>query len=103
MVITGIGLGGMGAFAAFGNLAQNRYSDLRTACGVNPCDPSLNPQIDEGATYQLYANVGLGVGLASLAAGITMIIVGGPTEREVPVVAAMVTDRSAGLIVTGRF
>ncbi len=103
VVVAGVGLGGMGAFAAFGNLAQARYNALRDACGVNPCDPSINDQIDEGASYQRYANIGLGVGLTSLAAGITMIIVGGPTEREVPVVAVHVTDRSSGLTVSGRF
>lgn len=103
IVVSGIGLAGIGTFIVFGNLAQNRYNDLRTFCGNAPCDPALGSQIDEGASYQTYANIGFGVGLTAIAAGVTMMIAGGPTEREVPVASVAITEHSAALTFSGRF
>ncbi|MDP3279007.1 MAG: hypothetical protein Q8Q09_27690 [Deltaproteobacteria bacterium] len=84
VVVAAVGLGGLGAFVAFGSLAQSRFNDLRTVCGGMPCGSEWTAQIDEGAQYQTFANVGLVVGGLALVGGTVMILVGGATERMVP-------------------
>jgi hypothetical protein len=70
-VAGGIGLAGFVTFAVFGALAGSTYSDLKGAC-PHGCPAGKQGEIDSGITQQTVANVGLGVGIAGLAAGTTL-------------------------------
>jgi len=82
VVVSALGLGGLVTFGYFGSLAQNRYTDLQTACVLGPCIPELQSQVDEGERYGTIANVTLVVGIVAVGAGITMIAAGGPVSVE---------------------
>lgn len=106
-VVGGLGIIGVGAFALFGNFAGTRFDEVRRLCGGRRCaDRSQESAIDEGETWQLAANVSLGVGVGLVLTGAIMIAVGGPrvtleeeeerrTARLTPFLD--VTQRSAGV------
>ncbi|MBI4699887.1 MAG: CDC27 family protein [Deltaproteobacteria bacterium] len=76
-VAAGVGVLGMGAFAVAGLMANSRFAEIERECGGKQCtDPAYATRIDEGETLDAIANAGLGVGLAGLAAGGTMILIG---------------------------
>lgn len=78
-VVGGLGVLGVGAFVLFGNFASTRYDEVSLACGGRRCATRTQESaIDEGETWQLAANVSLGVGVGLLVTGAIMIAVGGP-------------------------
>jgi hypothetical protein len=88
-VAGGIGLAGGGAFAAFGILSTNHYNDLEDACAEDgSCPTDSQKDIDNGKQYQLFANIGLGVGIAGVATSALLFILDakgkkGPVEVNV--------------------
>jgi hypothetical protein len=78
-VAGGIGAAGLITFTVSGLLSNATYNDLKNACSPGPgCPPGKQGEIDRGVTEQTVANVGLGVGLAGLAAGVTMFLLSRP-------------------------
>jgi hypothetical protein len=70
-VAGGLGVAGFATFAVFGLMSNSNYSDLQSACHPG-CPASKSSEIDNGKTYQLVANIGLGVGIVGVAAGATL-------------------------------
>lgn len=81
--VLGLGLVGMGLFA-FGGLQGNaRFATLEKECGTSRCtDPKYADLIESGKTFDLVANIGLGVGAAGLMAGTIMVVTGGVSKPK---------------------
>ena len=80
-VVAGVGVAGMTLFAVFGSLSNSRFAEVEEECITAPCsDPKYTDLIEEGETWDLVANIGLGVGAAGLVAGAAMIIFGWPYD-----------------------
>ncbi|HVY44871.1 MAG TPA: hypothetical protein VHB21_03290, partial [Minicystis sp.] len=78
-VVAALGVGGAATFAIAGSMANGRFSDIQKQCGTARCtDPSLHGTIAGGRTLDVVADVGLGVGIAGIAAAVPMILFGGP-------------------------
>lgn len=69
----GVGVVGLGAFAAFGLMSQSKYDDLKDKC-ANGCPPGSQDDIDSGKQQQTFANIGLIVGAVGVAAGATLFV-----------------------------
>ncbi|NUO52796.1 MAG: hypothetical protein HOV80_28455 [Polyangiaceae bacterium] len=105
IVATSLGVGAFGAFAATAVLSDQRFSTLEDECGGARCtNPKYADVVDEGKTFELVANVTVVVGAVLVAAGVPMIIWGGPSEVE-PSASAMLTPVPGGgaVSVFGRF
>ncbi|MEZ4308674.1 MAG: hypothetical protein R3F14_11570 [Polyangiaceae bacterium] len=74
----GVGVAGFAMFAISGGLASATYDSLDQKCtagsGTRTCPADAQSQIDEGKTQKDLANVGLVIGAAGLAAGVTMFV-----------------------------
>lgn len=70
----GVGLLGVAGFATFGTLSANRYSDLEEDCPGGICPSSSQEDIESGKQMQLFANVGLGVGVAGIATSVVLFV-----------------------------
>ncbi|NUP10924.1 MAG: hypothetical protein HOW73_33175 [Polyangiaceae bacterium] len=82
-VVGGVGIAGLATFGAMAGLALDRKNTLDEACGGTHCPPGeYDDVIDEGRTFQLAANVSLGVGAGLLAGSIFMIAFGGPKDAD---------------------
>lgn len=85
-------LGGVGAASLIGagvfyGLRASTLSDLDASCSARvDCDPSKRDLADRGRTYTIAGNVLLGVGVASIAAAVTIVVLT-PSKRPVAVVA----------------
>jgi hypothetical protein len=77
-VAGGVGVVGVATFAVFGAMAHSTYDDLNTACKGGPCPPSKADEISSGKTKQTIANVGLAVGVAGVATGVTLFVLSMP-------------------------
>jgi hypothetical protein len=98
-VTLGIGAAGMATFATAGVMANNRYDAINAACGGKHCtDPSFASQIDGGRRLDIIADVGLGVGIAGIAAGTLLAVLGGPKAAPANV-TAWAASRGGGLAV----
>jgi hypothetical protein len=73
-VAGGVGVVGFGLFAAFGVMSNSDYNDLQSTCVKGHCPPGKAGEINDGKTYQTLADVGLGVGIAGIAAGATLFV-----------------------------
>jgi hypothetical protein len=73
-VAGGVGVVGLGLFTAFGLMSNSDFNDLKSACVAGHCPPSKSGEISDGKTFQTVANVGLGVGIAGVAAGATLFV-----------------------------
>ena len=110
-VVGGLGVLGVGAFALFGSFASTRFDEVSLACRNTRCQNNLQEaNIDEGETWQLAANVSLGVGVGLVVTGAIMIAVGGPRvtveeeeERRTASVAPFVDVAGRTLGVQGAF
>lgn len=76
-VAAGVGVAGMVTFAVLGLVSNSAYNDLKSAC-TPLCPPGKQSEIDSGNNEQTFANVGLVVGLAGLAAGVTLFVLSRP-------------------------
>jgi hypothetical protein len=71
-VAGGVGAAGFITFAVFGAMTSSKYSSLEKACPQKQCSADQKDDVDAGKTYQMIANVGLGVGIAGVATGVTL-------------------------------
>jgi len=71
-VAGGVGAAGLVTFGIAGVMARSTYNDLNSACNGGPCPPDKTGEISSGKTQQTIANVGLGLGIAGVAAGATL-------------------------------
>lgn len=77
--VTGIGIAGLVLFGVSAVTADGKLAQLEKECGGVRCtDPKYADVVESGKTFDLLTNIGLGVGIAGLAAGTAMIIFGGP-------------------------
>ncbi|MCA9623219.1 MAG: tetratricopeptide repeat protein, partial [Myxococcales bacterium] len=76
-----VGLVGVVVGAVLAGKAQADFDALTEECG-GPCPASEQTRIDDGRSLTLGANIGLIGGSIVTAAGIAMIIFGGPDELE---------------------
>jgi hypothetical protein len=90
----GVGVAGLATFAIFGSLEKSSYNELNDACHGGPCPPERADDIAAGRSRQTIANVGLGVGLAGLAAGVVLFVVSSPPK-------APTTARASVLVAPG--
>jgi hypothetical protein len=81
-VATGVGAAGLLTFAIAGVLSDVTYSDLGSQCGNGHCPASKQSEVSRGQAEQTAADVGLAVGLAGLAGGVTLFILSLPPKRE---------------------
>jgi len=80
-VATGVGVVGLGMFAAFGILSNSTYSDLQSACPKG-CPPSKQDEINSGTTQQTIANVSLAVGVIGAVVAVTLFAVSVPSKTS---------------------
>ncbi|MDH5674016.1 MAG: hypothetical protein OEZ06_17805 [Myxococcales bacterium] len=77
-VSAGVGLAGLAAFGILGSMSQSKFDDLEAQCSSRTdCSPELRDTADSGATQQTFANVGLGVGVVGVAAGVVLFLISG--------------------------
>ncbi len=102
----GVGVVGLVMFAVAGSMSKSTYASLEEKCGQGPCPSNLESDISKGKTQQLVANVGLGVGIAGLAAGTTMFLLApsGKKGDAAPKKAGAHLEIGAGYVgVAGQF
>jgi hypothetical protein len=71
----GVGAVGVAVGAIFGGLALGDHASLHSHCNGNACPASEQSDIDALHTHAVLANVGFGVGVASLAASTVLYLV----------------------------
>lgn len=81
-VAGGVGVAGMAAFGALGAISNSKFSDLEKACPDKRCPPDQQGTIDDGKTFQMIANIGLGVGIAGIGTGVVLFLLSDPPSRE---------------------
>jgi hypothetical protein len=82
-VAAGVGVAGIVAFGVLGSLSNAQFDKLESACPTRMnCDAALQDHATQGRTYQALANVSLGVGIAALAAGVVLWVIGLPDEQR---------------------
>lgn len=81
IVVAGVGVGGLVMGGVTGAMARSKESQLEEECGGQRCtDASYADVVDSGQTLSLLANVGFFAGGGLVAAGVAMIVFGGPGE-----------------------
>ena len=81
-VAGGVGLLGFASFGVFGFLDHSTFSNLKTKCGGGSCSSDPSHDVDAGRRYQLFANIGLGVGAVGLATSVTLFLVSGKSKSQ---------------------
>jgi hypothetical protein len=84
-VSAGVGALGLGAFAVFGTMSRQTYTDLEARCTDGSCPPAEAKRIEQGRDQQLFANVGLAVAAVGLGTAVTLWIAdsgGGPEASQ---------------------
>jgi hypothetical protein len=96
-VAGGVGAAGFITFGVFGAMTSSKYSSLQQACPQMQCPPNRQDDINTGKTYQMIANVGLGVGIAGLATGVTLFFLsGGHKDDDVHVAIGPTSAQVSG-------
>jgi hypothetical protein len=81
-VAAGVGATGLFTFTIAGILSDVTYGDLGSQCGKGPCPASKQSEVSRGQTEQTVADVGLALGLAGIAAGVTLFVLSLPAKKE---------------------
>jgi hypothetical protein len=82
-VTVGVGVAGLAAFGIAGFMAKSEFDRLESECGSQRCgDAKYADNVDRGKRLETVANIGLIVGAVGLLAGGTMILFGGPKQKE---------------------
>jgi hypothetical protein len=91
-IIGGIGLAVTAAGFTFGGLASTKYSAAKDACPtLKSCSPSAIDDRNTAGTFANVANIGVGVGLATLATGVVLLLTqhSGQSSSEQPRASAL--------------
>ncbi|WP_052375387.1 hypothetical protein [Chondromyces apiculatus] len=83
-VVGGVGIASLGVGAVFGALAAGQASsaeDDQALCPNKQCTPAGRAEIDAAGTKALVSTIGIGVGVAAIGAGVTMILLSGRSSR----------------------
>ena len=107
-IVGGIGLGVTAVGLVFGGLAQSKYTSATDACPTRKgCSPNA---LDERDSAQLFANVSnvtVGVGLATVATGVVLLLTRGSTSERPQTAsftfAPLVAPDRAGALLSGGF
>lgn len=106
-VLGGVGVVGLGAGAFFGlkTMAAERAVNDRVAGSNEVSAADLKADLEDGSRYQTLQFVGYAVGLAALAAGVTVyVLAGGAADRSENVTfAPVLAPGIAALSLGGRF
>ena len=82
IVIASLGAVGLGVFGGTYAVAQSKYDSLVMGCGSMRCTESkYGAVVDSGKQMELVSNVSLVAGIATIVAGVPMIIFGGPKAK----------------------
>ncbi len=81
-----VGAAGFGAFGFFGLSSKKKFDQLEAECGGAICPENQADTLDEGKREQLWANIGLAVGVAGAAAAVTLFILDPDDEDSVALV-----------------
>jgi hypothetical protein len=87
-VVGGVGVASLGAGVVFLLLRQNAINTLDTECTLPPgheCPASAQSTYDQGKTYNLLANISLGVGAAAVGAGTVLFFTQKKPKSTAPV------------------
>lgn len=95
----GIGVAGLAAFTIAGVVSSGDFNDLKNNCPGGRCPASKSGEINDGKTMQTIADIGLGVGIAGVAAGATLFIlsVTGSHDTGAPTTGLVVGPGYLGL------
>jgi hypothetical protein len=91
-VIGGIGLAVTAVGFTFGGLASSRYSAAKDACPtLKNCSPSAIDDRNTAGAFANLANVGVGVGLATVVTGVVLLLTqhSSPSSSEQPRAGAL--------------
>jgi hypothetical protein len=106
-VVTGVGLVGVAVFAILANKAKSDFDELDQSCGGQACPEAERGRVEDGRSLTTIANITLGVGAVAVAAGVAMIIFGGPDEVTGDAASLellpMADSNSGGLTLRGSF
>ncbi len=94
----GLAVAGLGTFTVFGLMTNATYNDLKSTC-PSGCPAGKRSEIDRGVMDQTVANVGLGVGLAALAASTVMFVLSAASSPPSSATAVVVAPTSGGAYV----
>jgi hypothetical protein len=72
---------GYGAFGILGTLSEQNYDTLEEQCAGGSCPPGERERIDTGRQQQLWANIGLALGVVATGAAVTLWFLE-PAEEE---------------------
>jgi hypothetical protein len=98
----GVGAVGLTTFTIFALSAKSTHDQLEEDCGGRCTDPKFQDDVDSGKRAQTIANIGLGVGVIGVAAGVTVLLLGG-SAKEPPPAAAFHWNRGPSLSYSRRF
>jgi len=106
-VIGAIGVAAGAAGGVFGYLATQSNSDAKSLCPTRQnCSKAAMDAADRRDQQALFANIGVGLGIAGVGTAAIWLLVGGPKNRDdsssVTIQPSVARD-SAGLWATGRF
>ncbi|MGD0524324.1 MAG: tetratricopeptide repeat protein [Polyangiaceae bacterium] len=96
-VAGGVGVAGLATFTIAGIMARSTYNDLNGACQGGPCPPDKTGEISSGKTQQTIANVGLIVGIAGVAAGVTLFVLSPSKATTAPATGVVVAPGWMGV------
>jgi hypothetical protein len=99
----GVGLAGLATFGVFGAMSNSKFGDLEEACPDNRCPANRQGDIDDGKTFQTFANVGLAVSVIGLGTSAALLIFGGSGEPAKEESAVLVGVGPRSLHVRGNF
>jgi hypothetical protein len=80
----GVGLVGLGLFAAEGVMVNSAYSTLQSECGTKPCPASRKDEVDSAKSKQTIANIGLAIGGVGVATGVVLFLLSRGGEKPQP-------------------
>lgn len=88
LALMGVGVAGLGVGGYFGLRALDAKNKSDDACPVfddeRRCSSSGSSSMDDARKYAWFSNIGIGLGIGSLAVGTYMFVTGGNTEPEAP-------------------
>lgn len=102
IVSLAVGGAGLAGFGVFGGLALGEYGTLEDRCGGSCSDADVSTLV----TFNTVADISLGVGLAGVAVGMVLVVVGatqGDDEQAGARLSPWVTPHGAGATVGGAF